>query len=186
MADTYTLIPERSRFTVQAFATGALATFVHNPIFTIRRFSGTVGFDPEANELSCHIDVQANSLTLTGSMKEEDRQDIERRMFDDVLEVERFPIIVFDSTASTLTKIVDSWYRGHLDGELQLHGVAKPQQIDMQIRVSDGELKLSGDYSLSLTAHKLKRVTALGGLIQLKDELKFAFELLAQKREAAE
>jgi polyisoprenoid-binding protein YceI len=185
MTDIYSLTTERSRFTVQAFASGILSGFVHNPIFSIRRFTGLVRFTPDAPDLSCEINVQANSLTLTGSVKEEDRQDIERRMFDEVLEAARFPQIVFRSTGSVLTQITENWFRAQVDGEMQLHGITKPQQIDMQVRISDNELRLGGELSLSLTAHKLKRITALGGLIQLKDELKFAFDLVGQKQEPA-
>jgi polyisoprenoid-binding protein YceI len=186
MKEVYTLTTERSRFTVQAFASGVLSGFVHNPIFTIRNFTGAVRFAPDATDLSCQIKVQADSLALTGSVKEEDRQDIERRMYDEVLEIAQFPRIAFGSTEAVVTKITDNWFRAQVQGEMHLHGITRPQQIDMQIRLFDDALRLGGEFSLSLTAHRIKRIKALGGLIQLKDELKFAFDLVGQKQDSAQ
>ncbi len=68
---------------------------------------------------------------------------------------------------------------------MQLHGLTAMQQIDFQVRVSDQELRLSGEFPLSISKYKMKRVTALGGMIQLKDELKFAFDLVGQKQESS-
>jgi polyisoprenoid-binding protein YceI len=186
MTDHYTLTPERSRFTVQAFAGGVLSGFAHNPVFAIRRFAGEAGLARDQSDLSCQITVEANSLQLTGSVKEKDRQEIERAMFDEVLEVNRFPQIVFNSMGSDITKIADNWFRAQIRGDMQLHGTTITQVIDLQVRANDGELRLSGEFPLSLTAYKLKRVTALGGMIQLKDELKFAFDFVGRKQETAQ
>jgi polyisoprenoid-binding protein YceI len=185
MTDRYALIIERSRFSVQAFAGGMLSGFAHNPVFAVRQFSGDVSFDPDALNLSCQITVQAESLDITGSIKESDRQEIKRAMFEDVLEVKRFAQIVFISTESTVTKIADNWFRAQVRGDMQLHGLTAMQQIDFQVRVSDQELRLSGEFLLSISKYKMKRVTALGGMIQLKDELKFAFDLVGQMQESS-
>jgi polyisoprenoid-binding protein YceI len=186
MTDRYSLSTERSRFTVQAFAGGILSGFAHNPIFAIRRFSGEARFEPGGPNLWCQITVEAKSLSLTGTVKEKDRQEIERAMFDEVLEVGRFPQIIFTSTESEVAKIADDWCRAQLRGDMQLHGMKKTQQIDLQARITDGELRLSGEFPLSLSAYKMKRVTALGGMIQLKDELKFTLDLVGIKQEPAQ
>jgi len=184
MTDRYALIPERSRFTVQAFAGGPLSGFAHNPVFAVRQFSGQVNFAPEALDPSCQIIVQADSLSLIGNVKTRDRLEIERQMFDEVLEVKKFQRIAFHSTEFAATKIADGWYRAQIRGGMQLHGLALNQLIDLQLRLSDNELRLSGEFPLSLTAYRLKRVSALGGMIQLKDELKFSFDLIGQKQES--
>ncbi|HEY1921865.1 MAG TPA: YceI family protein [Tepidisphaeraceae bacterium] len=182
MTDRYTLIPDRSRFAVQAFAGGMLSGFAHNPVFAVRSYTGDIRFDSDGLNLWCQIAVQADSLQITGSPKDSDREEITRAMFEEVLEIKRFPQILFASTASTVTKIADNWFRAQVKGDMQIHGMTKPQSIDFQVRVSDEGLRLSGEFPLSLTTYKMKRVSALGGMIQLKDELKFSFDLVAQKQ----
>jgi polyisoprenoid-binding protein YceI len=186
MTDCYTVSPERSRFTVQAFAGGVLSGFAHNPVFAVRRFGGEVRFAPDAGDSSCRIEVQAGSLELTGNVKETDRREIQRAMIYEVLETEKYPQIVFNSTEFAVTKIADNWFRAQVRGDMQLHGMTKMQQIDLQLRVLDQDLRLSGEFPLSLSAYKMKRVSALGGMIQVKDELKFAFDLVGPKQDSTQ
>jgi len=46
----YVLDPSVSRFTVQAFATGILSAFGHNPTIAIRDYDGEVQFAPDTYE----------------------------------------------------------------------------------------------------------------------------------------
>jgi polyisoprenoid-binding protein YceI len=131
---------------------------------------------------SLHIVVTADSLELKDSISESDRQEITRTMRDEVLEVSRFPQITFDSTTITPTRIAENWYRLNVAGQVNLHGVTKPLSIDAQLRISDGELRLSGDFPLSQATFNIKPVKALGGTIKLKDELKFVFDIVATER----
>jgi len=185
MSVRYTVDPERSRFTVQAFATGMLSGFAHSPKFAIREFKAEIQFDPnEPDNASLQMTVRADSLELVDKVSERDRQEIQRAMREEVLETARYPEISFRSTQIAATKIADDWFRVQLKGEMRLHGVTKPQDIDGQLRVSDGELRLSGEFLLPQTAFGIKRASALGGAIKVKDELKFTFDLVGRAQEA--
>lgn len=184
MSVGYTLDPERSRFTVQAFATGMLSGFAHNPTFAIRAFKGEVRFNPEApGDASFHVIVRADSLELTDKVSEKDRQEIQRAMREDVLHSTRYPEISFRSTQIASTKIADNWFRAQLKGDMELHGATKSQDIDAQLRLAGNDLRLSGDFVLSQTAFGIKRASALGGAIKVKDEVKFVFDLVGHLQE---
>lgn len=184
MAVRYTLDAERSRFTVQAFATGMLSGFAHSPTFAIRRFTGEMQFDPDTRaDASLVLEVRADSLELSDKVTEKDRQEIQRSMQQEVLETARFPSISYRSTQIAATRIADNWFRVQIQGEMRLHGMAKPQEIDAQLRLVENELRLSGDLMLSQTAYGIKRASALGGAIKVKDELKFVFDLVGEKQE---
>src|ERR1700757_2837485 len=102
----YTLDPSRSRFTVQAFATGILSGFAHSPTFAIRGFTGEMDFVPNAPaESSLTVTVRADSLTVTDSVSPQDRDDIESRMRQEVLETASYPEIVFQSTKITADQV---------------------------------------------------------------------------------
>jgi polyisoprenoid-binding protein YceI len=184
MVNHYTLDPARSRFTVQAFATGMLSGFAHSPAFIIRRFQGEIEFSPDnENGASLRMTVEAASLELKDAVKEKDRQEIQRAMLDEVLEVGKYREITFRSTTIAASKLAENWYRAQIRGDMQLHGVTKPVNIDSQLRLSEGEVRLSGDFPLSLTAFRIKPVSAMGGMIKLKDELKFVFDLVGREQE---
>ncbi len=92
----YLLDAQQSDFTVQAFASGLFAGFGHNPVIGIRDFSGVVRIASDApTHASLHCTVNANSLAVLSNVKENDRQEIEQTMFDNVLEVHKYPEYLF-------------------------------------------------------------------------------------------
>jgi polyisoprenoid-binding protein YceI len=180
----YTLDAAQSRFTVQAFASGLLSGFGHSPTFAIREFTGELRFAPDApGEASFSLTVKADSLKLPDAVSPEDRDEIENRMRQEVLETASYPEIVFQSTQITTAKIADGWYRLQLAAELRLHGVKKPHAVDAQLRLSEDQARLSGQCTLLLSAYRIRPVSALGGMIKLKDELKFDFDIVGRKQE---
>ena len=180
----YLLDDSQSRFTVQAFVSGALSALGHSPTFAVRTFTGEIRFAPDATaDAAINLKVQADSLALTDTVSAKDRNEIESRMRQEVLETAYFPEIVFQSTEITSTTIADGWYALRIAGKLSLHGVTNPYRLDSQLRVMDEEIRLTGDCPLSQPTYRIKRVSALGGMITLKDELKLAFDLVGRRQD---
>jgi polyisoprenoid-binding protein YceI len=178
----YALDPGQSRFTVQAFARGLLSAFAHNPTIAIRDFTGEVQFDPAApGEAAVQMTVRADSLAVIDNVPERDRPEVERQMRGDVLEVAAYPEVRFRGKAVQAGRVADDWYRLRLSGPLFLRGVTKTQEVDTQLRLLDGEARLSGAFTLSQPAYGIKRVSAVGGMVTLQDELKFAFDIVGRK-----
>src|SRR5271156_7031017 len=70
-----------SRFSVQAFATGMLSAFGHNPIIGIRDFDGGVEFVPETYEnASLRVNLRTTNLEVLDEMKGSDRKKLEQAM----------------------------------------------------------------------------------------------------------
>jgi polyisoprenoid-binding protein YceI len=154
----------------------------HSPTFAIREFTGELRFTPDTfADASFHLTVRADSLTVTDSVSPKDREEMEGQMRREVLETAAYPEIDFQGGEITADKVADSWYRLRLKGELRLHGVKRPQPVDAQLRILEDQVRLSGQCTLLLSAYRIKRVSALGGLIKLKDELKFDFDLAGRK-----
>lgn len=179
----YKLNAAQSKFTVQAFATGILAGFGHNPTVAIRDFSGEAGFvqDSLANA-SLRLNIDVNSLDLLDEVKDKDRREIERTMLNEVLEVHRYPEIIFQSTDIALTRIIPGRYKARIVGDLTMHGITrKAIWIMAQIIFSGDDLKAQGDFTLRQTDFGIKLVSVAAGALKLKDELKFVFELAGHK-----
>lgn len=175
----YKLDPGQSRFYVQAFATGLLAGFGHNPTIGIRDFSGETQFEPGTlANASLRMVIEARSLTALDDVKEKDRQEIEQTMHNEVLETARYPEIVFQSTQITVTRIVEGRFKARIIGDLTLHGVTRNGLwITAQITLDGDNLRAQGDFTIKQTDYKIKLVSVAAGALKLKDEMKFTFDL---------
>jgi polyisoprenoid-binding protein YceI len=179
----YLLDSQRSRFSVQAFAVGLLGGVAHDPKFAIRQFDGEMRFAPESSADSSFVmTVKASSLELTGSVKERDRAEIQKTVMDEVLEANRYPEISFHSTEMAIDRVAENWYRAQIQGQMRLHGITNPLSIDSQLRLADRELRLTGEFVLLFADYRIKKVSGLGGLIKIKDELKFQFDLVGHEQ----
>lgn len=178
----YRIDAGRSKFTVQAFATGLLAGFGHNPVIAIRDFTGEAQFTPETiADAALRLVIKAASLAVVGDVKEKDRQEIERVMLDDVLEVARYPEVVFESTSVTATRSAAGRYRVRLVGDLTLHDVTRQNiWIAAQLTLGEADLRAQGDFTIKPTDYRIKLVSVAAGALKLKDELQFSFDLAGE------
>lgn len=174
----------RSRFIVRAFAGGMLSALGHNPTIAIREFSGEAQFMPDDLErASLRISINADSLAVTDDVSDKDRQEIERQMRDDVLETAKFPQINFESAGVTGDKIFEGQYRVTINGKVSLHGVTRNCVVAGQLIASEDSLRANGEFTLRQSDYRIKLVSAVGGTIKLKDELKFSFDIVANREQ---
>jgi len=173
-----------SRFTVKAFAGGLLSALAHNPTIAVREFSGEARVDlAELERSSLVVTANADSLTVIGDVPDKDRPEVERAMHEDVLQSQRFPEIIYECSRVSASKTGDGLYWASLNGELSLHGITRNQVISARIFVDEASLKASGEFSLRQSDYHIKLVSAAGGTIKVKDELKFSFELVARRQD---
>lgn len=185
-APSYVLDAARSRFEVRAVATGMLSAFGHNPTIAIRGFTGEAWFRAQSPEQSSlRIEIDAASLAVIGDVNQKDRQEMERTMKDEVLETSRYPQIRFESSGMEASQVAEGMYRMKMLGKLALHGVERDVEIPCTVTVRDDSLRTNGEFSIRQTDYHIRPVSAAGGTIKLKDELKFTFDIAAQRRREA-
>ena len=171
---------KRSRFTVKAFASGILSSFGHDPAFSVRNISGEVNFVPDEPErASLRLQIRADSLEVMGDISGKDRKEIEQTMREQVLEINKYPDIIFESTTVSSTKVYENQYRVSIQGKLTLHGVTHPETIDAQVTVNGDQLRVSGECEIQQTDYNIKLVSVAGGTLKIKDELKLSFDISA-------
>ena len=179
----YGVDARRSRFIVKAFATGMLSAFGHSPTIAIRDFTGEVRFSPDHLEAaSLRLQIKADSLVVTDEVSDKDRREMERQMREEVLETARYPEIVFESTKVSAEKVMGSQYRTRITGNLSMHGVTRECVIDAQVIAGEDTLRTNGEFPLRQSDFNIKPVSAVGGTIKLKDELKFSFDIVAYRQ----
>ncbi len=179
----YRIAPEKSTFIVQSFAEGLFSAFGHDPIIAIREFSGEAQFVPDTFEdASVTLNINARALTLSGEVKEKDRAEIERTMREQVLEVETYPEILFSSANISASRLAEGRYRVRIIGDLTLHGVTQKNiWISAETKLEDSSLRTQGEFSLKQTDFGIKPFSAVGGTIKLRNELRFTFDIAAEK-----
>lgn len=172
-----------SRFTVQAFASGILSAMGHNPKIGIRTFSGEGDFNAEAQQQSgFRLSIQAASLTVLDDIRDKDRREIERTMNEQVLEVAKYPEILYQATSISVTRLGDALYSARLDGSLSMRGVTNSQAVTARVAMFDEMLRASGEFTLNQSDYDIKPISVAGGALKVKDELKFSFEIVARKQ----
>ena len=179
----YRLVPDQSKFTVQAFAGGLLSAFGHDPVLAIKDFSGEAQFEPGSFEsASLKMMIKPGSIVLIDKVKEKDRVELEQTMRVQVLELAKYPEIVFVSSNISVNKLAEGRHRARIIGDVTLHGVTqKNVSITTEMTVADQSLRAHGDFSLKQSNFGIKPFSAVGGTIKLKNELKFAFDIAARK-----
>jgi polyisoprenoid-binding protein YceI len=179
----YRIDPRQSQFTVQAFAEGLLSAFGHNPTIAVCGFGGDVRFVPGTlREASLLVLVQAGTLAVVGDVSEKDRMEIERATREDVLEVARYPEIVYMSKSVSASQAGEGRYRVKITGSLSLHGVTRDHLIDAQVAVGFGSLRARGESSLRQRDYNIKPVSVMGGTLKVKDEVKLSFNIVAEQQ----
>ncbi len=184
MATRYRLSPTHSRFTVHADATGVLSFFAHSPTFTVRDFAGSIIFEDEAiRSLRLDMTINAASLELLDKVRDADREDIEGRMRREVLETGTYHDVRFQARVAASDRIAQGRYQLQLDSLLALHGTQHEFPAHAQLLLFGDGVRLRGECPLRLSDYQIRPVTALGGAIRLKDELKISFDLAAVPEE---
>ncbi len=178
----YNIETKGSTFTVRAFATGLLSSLGHSPTISIPAIEGQVSLNPNAIEQSSiHVIVQASSLTVTDDISAKDREEINRRIHDEVLESDSFPEIEYQSSRVSASKTAEGQYWAALTGELTMRGIKHTQPISARLSINGTTLRATGDFTIRQSNYEIRPVTALGGAVRLKDELKFSFDITARK-----
>lgn len=171
-----------SKFTIKAFAAGMLSALAHNPTFAVRQYEGEVNIDPESGaDASLALSITGASLELIDDVSSRDREEIESIMRDQVLEISKYPTISYDSPASATAarRTGEGQFDVALGGTLGLHGMTHRQPVNARAIVSPATMRAYGEFSVRQTDYGIKLVSAAGGAVKAKDELKCTFDIVA-------
>lgn len=180
----YIIEARGSTFRVKATATGMLSALGHSPTIALPEFEGEIFLSLEAIEKSSlRMVIRADVLTVMDDVSEKDRQEINRKMHQEVLESDSYSEIIYECNKVSGSKSGDGQYAVALNGELTLRGITQTQVVAARVSVNGSNLRATGDFSIRQSDYEIRPVTALGGAIKLKDELKFAFDISGRKQE---
>jgi polyisoprenoid-binding protein YceI len=173
-----------SRFQVQAFATGLLSSFGHNPRIAIRDYEAEIQCVPDTFEKAyLKLTVQMSQMEVVDEMKKSDQAKLEQEMYEKVLDVSHYPTAVYESKEIVVQKVADGRLHAGVNGELSFHGMTQPLTLQANVNVLGTMLRIGGDFTLRQSDYGIKPVSFAAGALRLKDELKFTFDLVARKQD---
>jgi len=179
----YVIDPKASQFTVQAFASGLISAVAHSPKIAIRGYKGDVSFIPATlSEATLKVVIDAAKLEVLDELREADRREIHRVMFDEVLETRKFPEVVFESSTISSDRLKDNLNRVNVEGHLALHGVRNGQSFFSQVAFGVDSFRAYGEFSLLQSDYGIRIASVAGGTLKLQDELKFSFYVVGRKQ----
>jgi polyisoprenoid-binding protein YceI len=161
-----------STLTVYVYKTGVLSTFGHNHEIEAPIELGEVR---SSGDSGVELRVSASKLrVMDAGVSDSTRATIQETMQSaQVLDVNRFPEIGFHSTA------VEASGAGHwiVRGNLELHGQTRPISVDVSLK--DGVYR--GTAMLKQTQFGIAPVSAAGGTVKVKDEIKVEFSIALER-----
>lgn len=159
----------RSTMTVRVFKSGLFSAFGHN--HEIRAPIAKGSFDESAGSPSVELQVETRELrVLDPEVSDKDRAEVQQTMLSpEVLDAAKFPEIHFRSLS--IEKAGEGKWRVH--GDLTVHGQTHP--VLVEVTGEAGHYR--GSATVKQTDFGIKPVSAAGGSIKVKDEVRVEFEI---------
>jgi polyisoprenoid-binding protein YceI len=179
----YRINAGQSNFIAHVSVGGLLSAFGHDHMIAMRDLAGDVQLTPDTIEpASLRMTIKAGSAAETAKgVSEKDRQLIAHSVHDEALEAAKYPEILFKSSQVSIAKTGGEQYQAKIAGQLTLHGVTLPVTIPAQVTLSGATLRARGGGQIRHSDYQIKRLTALGGTVKAKDEIKLSFDIVANK-----
>ena len=178
----YRLDPSKSTFMVHANRTGLLWFKGHSHRIAVRDFSGEAALTPNViNPASLQMTVRAASLEETDAFfTQEQKNIINKELNEIVLETAKYPEITFQST-DVKGGLKNGKIEVVIGGNLNLHGVTKRIEIPATVMLEGSNLRAVGEFEIDRDNFGVKATSAFHGTIRVKNNLKFVFDIIAER-----
>jgi polyisoprenoid-binding protein YceI len=179
----YRINASKSSFIVHANRTGLFWFKGHSHRIAVRDFSGEASLTPNViNPASLQMTVKAESLEETAAdFTPEQKNIINKELKEIVLHPDKFPEITFQSTRVAFRGPQGPKWELEIDGYLTLHGVTKPVKIPATVSFEGSNLHAVGEFDIDRDDFGVKATSAFHGTIRVKNNLKFVFDIVAER-----
>lgn len=178
----YAVVASESRLAIQVGRSGLFKFAGHEHEVLARSFAGRILADPDAPERSS-VSLRFESAALWVSGRGEPTEDVpkvqEAMLGPKVLDVARFPSVVFQSKRVAGKPVGPKTYELQLEGELTVRGVTRPLTLPLRVELGDDRLVASGRASLCQSVFGIQLIS-VAGVVKVKDELAIEFQIVAR------
>jgi len=180
---TFTVDTQSSRALIDVGKSGAFSFAGHTHEVEAPLSSGVVHLDPDTLSRSdVRLEFNAAAMRVTG--KGDPPADVpkvtEVMLGDQVLDVKKYPSIVFESTAVTARGALPSLDLS-VAGKLTIRGTTKAVTAPVSVRLDGAMLTATGRFSFKQTDFGIKPIS-VGGMVKVKDDLAINFTIVAREQ----
>lgn len=180
---TFTIQPDQSRATIMVGKSGLLSFAAgHTHEVTAPTIAGRITFDPaDPAHSTVRVTIDAGTLAVSGvGESPEDLPKIQHTMASDqVLDVERYPTISFDSTSISVKHAGVATLDLVVSGRLTLHNVTRDVSLPVVVHVNGDEVTGTGRFSVKQTDYGMTPVS-VAGVVSVKDALDISFTIVGR------
>lgn len=183
-APLWRMDPAKSRLEVVVRRAGAFSSALHDHFFIPERWDVQLELDPEGRQLHrLQLEVDPSSLKdHNEELSEKDHAKVEDQVRSpSVLDVERYPQVLFTATRFVVTSAKADAMDGTLTGDLELHGLRRELTFPVHVELSDGTLLATGEVRFPQSAFGIKPYRKALGPIGVQDEVTVTVKLRAVK-----
>jgi polyisoprenoid-binding protein YceI len=180
----YTVVPAERSVVIEVGKSGLFGFAGHEHEVVAPAFSGEVVADPDdpgRSRVTLVFDARGLKVTDKGESADDLAKVQESMLSPKVLDAARFPEIRFESKAVKGQAGGAPAYAVEVTGDLTLHGVTRPVTLPLKVELSGHRLVATGQTRLRQTDFGMKPVS-VGGVVNVKDELKLTFRIEAEAR----
>jgi polyisoprenoid-binding protein YceI len=180
---TLTIDAANSRVVIEVGRSGMFGFAGHDHEVIAPAVAGRVTFDPADWQRSAvALQFDASALKVTG--KGDPPADVPKvqsvMLSEQVLDVGRFQTVAFKSRRVSATPRTPNAVDLVIDGELTLHGQTRPMTIRAATTLEPDGLTARGAFTIKQTEFGMTPVTAGGGTVRVKDDVRVQFDLKAR------
>jgi polyisoprenoid-binding protein YceI len=180
---TFTVDTQSSRALIDVGKSGAFSFAGHTHEVEAPLSSGVVHLDPDALARS-NVRLEFNTAAMRVTGKGDPPGDVpkvtEVMLGDQVLDVKKYPTIVFESTAVTARGTLPSLDLS-VAGNLTIRGTTKPITAPVSVKLDGATLTATGRFAFKQTDFGIRPVS-VGGVVKVKDELTINFTVTAREQ----
>jgi polyisoprenoid-binding protein YceI len=190
-ADVYRIDPQTSDVRLLVYRDGALSTFGHNHVVSLKDFTGTIHLQPKLSQSRVELDIPVDRLIVDDAAarrleggdfasepSKDDATGTRTNMLSSaLLNAKQFPAIKVTGTSGP----VDAKNSAMLDLSVQLVGQEIKLTIPATLKLEGDQLEASGAIELSHKQLGLKPFSALLGSLRVAEQMKFKYRIRASK-----
>lgn len=174
--------PASTSIVVNVGRAGLFAFAGHDHEVAVPAVEGRISLnstDLSRSRVAVQFEVKALKVTGRGEPAG-DVAEVQRTMLSDrVLDAERYPTIAFESDRVSVQQRSAGGFTVRVDGRLTMHGVTKAMSTPVAVRLDGNRLTATGAVSVRQGEFGIRPITAAGGTVRVKDEVRVTFTIVA-------
>ena len=179
----FTVDPAQSRALIDVGKSGAFSFAGHTHEVEAPLTSGVIHLDtddPSHDDVRLEFNAAAMRVTGKGESASDVPKVTETMLSDMVLDVSRYPAIVFEST-SVAAKGSAAALDLSVTGRLTIHGKTQSVTAPVSVKIAGDRLTATGKFVIKQTDFGITPIS-VGGVVKVKNELNITFTVAARER----